>query len=371
MFGRSLLIMAAASVLVAELASAQVTLSGPTLGMFFDAQAQAIRPILGIPGSATAGQPINVGFPLAAGLISPSQDYALVVSAGSGTSGSANGSGASNGRGPRPILGHQRRFMSVVSFTASGPLVQILPQVTAIPDSIVMSPTGMSAALYYSHSASVEILTGLPNVTQTPVHVDLSTLPSAPQVFAVSDDGSLVLAGVSENTDGSAARGEVFLCTSTAVPRSVATVQHASAIAFVGQSHNAVLADDVSNSVTLISDVANAATTAWVFSSEQFQAPDSVQVSPDGQSFLAGSSTSGIIAILNASGSNPVLVACGCAPAEFWQLTAPSVYQITEPANGLLWLLDGQSPNPRVFFVPVPRTSPSGDADTSSTGGPK
>ena len=311
-------------------AIAQGTLTGPTLGLFFDPQAQAIRPMWGIPGSATAGQTLNVGFPIAAGLISPSQDYALVVSSGDGS-------------------------MSAVTFAPNGPSVQPIAGIAGTPDRMVSSPGGKSAVLYYSSSASVQILTNLPNSPQMTLQFDLSTLPKAPDVIAISDDGSLLLVGVSENADGSPAQGEVFVFTADAgSPRSIATVQHVSEIAFLAQSHDALFADDVANSVTLVLDVANGANIAWVFASQQLPAPDSVQASPDRQSFLAGSSSNGMVAILDAGGSNPVLVACGCAPAELRPLNAASTYQLTEPANGLLWALDARSSYPRVFFIPIP-----------------
>jgi hypothetical protein len=311
---------------------AQSTLNGPSLGLFFDPMAHAIRPIWGILGSATAGQPMDVGFPLAAGLISALQDYALVV-AGDGS-------------------------MSVITFTPNGPAVQPIRGTAGTPDLMFMSPGGTSAALYYRNSASAQILTSLPSSPQIARQVDLSMLPNAPDVIAISDDGSLLLAGVPENTACSPAQGEVFVFTpDAAAPQSVASVQHASAIEFLTKSHDALVADDDANSVSLMLDVANGANVAWVFSSQQLLAPDSVQASPDRQSFLAGSSTNSIVAILDAGGSNAVVVACGCAPAELRPLNAASTYQITEPANGLLWILDGQLSYPRVFFVPIPNVT--------------
>jgi hypothetical protein len=330
MVARPLFVLAGLFTLIVCPGKAQSTLNGPTLGIIFDPMAHAIRPIWGIPGSATAGPPVDVGFPLAAGMISPSQDYALVV-AGDGS-------------------------MSVVTFPPTGPSVQPIPDIAGAPDRIVMSPGGQSAALYYSSSTSAQILTNLPNSPQMGRQVDLSTLPNAPDVIAISDDGSLLLAGVPENAAGSPAQGEVFVFTpDTTAPRSIASVQHASAIAFVSQSHDALLADDVANSVTLVSDVANGANVAWAFTSQQLPAPDSVQGSPDRQIFLVASSTNSLVAILDASGSNAVEVACNCVPAEFHPLSEAMTYQITEPAGGLLWVLDGSMMSyPRVFFVPIP-----------------
>jgi hypothetical protein len=325
-------------------AIAQSTLTGPTLGLFFDPKAHAIRPIWGIPGSATAGQPIDVGFPLAAGMVSPSQDYALVV-AGDGS-------------------------MSAVAFGPNGPSIQPISGITTAPDRMVTSPGGKSAALYYSSSTSIQILTSLPATPQMARQVDLSPLPNAPDVFAISDDGSLLLVGVPENAAGSPAQGEVFVFTSdSSTPRSIASVQHASAIAFVSQSHDALLADDGASSVVLVSDVANGANISWAFASQQLLAPDSVQASADRQTFLVASSTNSVVGILDASGSNAVVVACNCAPRELKPLSAALTYQITEPASGLFWALDSSVSYPRIFFVPIPSDPGQPGGTTSATGG--
>src|SRR5579864_671775 len=92
---------------------AQSTLTGPTLGLFFDPKAHAIRPIWGIPGSATAGQPVDVGFPLVAGMMSPAQDYALAV-LGDGS-------------------------MSTITLSPNGPSAQPISGIAGAPDRMVTS----------------------------------------------------------------------------------------------------------------------------------------------------------------------------------------------------------------------------------------
>ena len=351
MFARLLLVLAVLFTLAVDPGLAQSTLSGPALGLFYDPQAQAIRPIWGIPGSATAGQPMNLGFPVAAGVVSPSQDYAIVIS-GEGVPASAP-----TDEGRHPLPHYRASWTNVVTFALSSSSVQTIRGLIGTPDRAITSPAGKSAALYYRNLAAAEIFTNLPDSPQLSRRVDLSALPNPPDVIAVSEDGALLLAGVSENAKGSSAQGEVFVFTpDTTAPRSIAVVQHASAIAFVNQSHNVLLADDVANSVSLLSDVANGARAQWTFSAQQFTAPDSVQAAQDGQRFLVASSTQGMLVILDASGSNPAIVMCGCAPAELRPLNA-SMYQITEPIKGLLWGLDAQASDPKVFFVPIPGSS--------------
>ena len=342
MFARSFLFPALFLLSVCS-AAAQGSLAGPSLGVFYDPNAQAIRPIWGIPGASVAGQPIDVGFPIASALVSPSQDYALGVS--------ADGS------------------IGLIKLAASGPSAQVIPGGLGTPDRIVLSPAGKSAGLYYSGSASVQILAGLPDSPQFVGLVDLSMLPNAPGVFAISDDASLLLAGVRENADGAPAQGEVFALSSDSPPRSVATVQHASAIAFLVQSHDALLADDVANSVTLVQDAALGAGVVWMFTDPQLPAPDSVQASSDRQGFLVGSSQNGLVTILDSNGSNPVVLSCGCAPTEFRPLSTAAIYQITEPASGLLWIVNSNTTSPGTFFVPIPNGSKPSSSTTTAIAG--
>jgi hypothetical protein len=313
---------------------AQSSLTGPLLGRFFDPHIHAIRPILGIPGSAVVGGAIGVGFPMITAAISPQQGYALGIS--------------------------HDGAVDVIAFAASGPTVQVVQDTEGTPDRIVISPGGASAALYYGFANSVQILTGLPNAPQVIRQVDISSLPNAPNMEAISDDGTLLLEGVREGVSGSAPHGEVFLFTSdNTAPRSIAVVQNASALTFVPQSSGALIADNLAGSIMMVQNVASGANIAWTFTSQQLPAPDSVRASADGQSVLVGASTSGTVAILDASGANAVIVACGCEPSELHPLnTTSSIYQITEPANGLLWILDANASYPRIAFVPIPGDPP-------------
>ena len=54
-------------------------LSGPTLGLVADQTANAVRPILGIPGAATWGAPLAVDFATIRTVVAPGGDFALVV----------------------------------------------------------------------------------------------------------------------------------------------------------------------------------------------------------------------------------------------------------------------------------------------------
>ena len=310
-------------------ASAQSTLTGPSLGLVYDPTEQAIRPILGIPGASTAGAHIDAGFAVVGAAIGPSHDYALAIS----TDGSLN----------------------LVAFSSAGASAQVV-NAAATPDRMMLSPSGSAALLYYKSAMAVQAVTGLPGSPQVGSKLDISGLPQAPDTFAISDDGAVILAGVVENAAGQAASGEVFLIPADgSAVRSISQVQHASALGFFRQSHDVLIADDAANSITRVSDASGQAGAVWMFADPGLVAPDSVQVSADGKTVLAGSSKNSVLAIVDPSGTNPtVFLPCQCAPMEMHPLKAAGVYQVTEPGNGLFWILDSNAQNPRVLFVPVP-----------------
>jgi hypothetical protein len=325
-----------------SIAAAQSSISGPSLGVIYDAADQAIRPVWGIPGSSTVGSRIDTGFAITAAAISPAQDYALAVS--------SDGS------------------LKLLIFAAAGLSIQNVNS-AATPDRMVLSPAGSSAILYYKSAASVQVVSGLPNSVKFGPPIDISALPHAPDVFAISDDAAVVLAGVMESVTRAPIRrlqagrpvpssGELFLIPQDGnASRSIRRVRHASAIAFFKKSHDVVIADDAASSVTMVSDAGGATAPVWTFADEGLRAPDSVQVSADNKGILAGSSQGQVLAMLDSGGANAVFVPCACAPTVVRPLSVASIYQVTEAHSGLLWILDSNPMNPRVLFVPVPSDS--------------
>jgi hypothetical protein len=339
---RSTFFLSALLLLATTTAIAQSSISGPSLGVIYDAADQAIRPVWGIPGSSTVGKRIDTGFAITAAAISPAQDYALVVS--------ADGS------------------LKLLVFTPSGFSTQDVNS-GATPDRIVLSPAGSAAILYYQNTASAQVVSGLPGSMRIGPRIDISALARVPDVFAISDDAAVVLAGVAENEKHAPIRrsqpnrsvpagGNLFLIPQDGnAPRSIRRVRHASALAFFKKSHDVAIADDFASSVTVVSDAGGVTGAVWTFTDPSLQAPDSVQVSPDNKGILAGSSQNQVLAMMDSTGANAVFVSCACAPTVVRPLSVVSIYQVTEARSGLLWILDTNPPNPRVLFVPVPSDS--------------
>jgi hypothetical protein len=304
------------------LASAQGSLSGPSVGFFFDSQAEALRRIWGIPGSAVAGENLDLGFPAIQANFSPAQDYALVV-AGDGS-------------------------VNLVLLGPTGFSPQLVAALPPLPDRIAISPGGHAAA--FTYGTSVRILTGLPKSLDRIEASDISALPGAPAALAISDDGAVLLVSVPGNAQTSSAGGVFVFSRGDSGPRLVAPTA-ASDLSFLPDSHDALITAETSNSVTALQDVGGTATSQWTFADDRLPAPNSARASLDGQRILLASAKNNLVVLLDRNGNNPVFVPCSCSPDRTGPLSK-FVYQLTDPGSGLLWILD-LSLDPRLYFVPV------------------
>ena len=148
---------------------------GPQLGYVFDQSQGILRPILGVPGASRLGDPLPLGVPLALAEISSKQDYALGVTQGDGKLVLVT-----FGEGEQPSS------------------VQTIESLGLGASHITLSSEGKSAAILFSESQSLRILSGLPEKPQVTGEVDLR-LAGFPEASALDDDGKLVILSVSEN----------------------------------------------------------------------------------------------------------------------------------------------------------------------------
>lgn len=339
-------LIAATALASAASGNAQGSLTGPSLGLVYDAPSHAIRRVTGVPGAATTGKPIGAGFFIRTAAIAPSQAWALAIS----TEGNLN------------LLAFSGTNVTASPIATSG-----------APERIVLSPTGAAALLYFRTSQTIQAVTGLPASPQLSSPISLSSLPTAPGAFAISDDGQVILAGLGQQGfTGRPPRPRPFHEPRSALfaisrdggqTRSIASLNVA-AIAFLAGTHDAVVADETANSVTLIRDAGGQSTVAWTFHDGRLLAPDSVAASADGKAVIAASSTHSTIAILDGGGANPVFISCRCAPKELRPLGPAGVYELTESSDGLVWILDSNPAAPRVLFVPA-----ASDAANAAGGG--
>ncbi len=300
----------------------QSSVAGPRLGFAFDSSVAGFRPILGIPGASTLGDPLPLAAPFAAAYVSPQEEFAIGIAAADNM--------------PTVIL----------LADGSGDMIPI-PGVLPGPSLVAFSPDGMTALLYNQAANAVQIITGLPAEPSITRQIDLSQFASAPVALAVSDSAQSVLAGFS-GADG----GAVYLFSSDGTESFVLSLGQPSSIAFLHGSQDALVTDQAQDTVyTLHIDGAAAAASAVAGNPDGISSPSSIAITDDNARALVLNGNSGQIVTLNFSGGAPELLSCPCTPSFLQRLDA-GTFQLTGPSSDPIWLVDTHSTDSRLVFVP-------------------
>jgi hypothetical protein len=295
-------------------------ISGPLTGYVFDSTSRIVRPVLGIPGAATLGDGLNLGFDVTMAAIAPKQDYLLAVD----TDG-------------------QVWLVRLGAGTADR-----LDTLHGTPERINFSPNGSAALLIQGGTA--DVFTGLPGSPALARTVALNGIPTSSD-FAVSDDGSAVLAAASD---------AVSVAGSSAEWRSLSGAGADARVAFSPGSHDAAAASRATNTVTLFHNPADGGDSVTLAGPDDgIDNAAGVAFTTDGRVLVA--SGSGNIAILDANGSSRATVSCGCTPTGLAPMGG--LFRLTDRTDAPLWMVDARSGDARVFFVPALR------ADTATLTG--
>lgn len=270
-----------------------------------------LRPVVGVPGAAALGDPISLPSDLTRIEISPTQTY-LLAERGANQELALLSLGA-GGTGPE--------------LTISG----TFPRSTRIEFSI----SGSAAALYSASLQSVQVITGLPDSPQVSQQFNVSSLPASLTALAVSDDGTALLAGVSDGQTGG-----IYLISASNGIRSIASAGLPAAIRFLSQSDKAVVADSHANQVLLLSAISGAVTSnVLARSADGAKGPNRIEMiggnraavvantgsnpliwvdMPTGKVSLVSMSYS--VGALHAVNGNPVVLVSS-EPSAFWLLS--------------------------------------------------
>jgi hypothetical protein len=319
------------AVLFAGVAAAQAgpALSGPTLGLVFDSSQSALRPIRGIPGAATLGDPVNLGFQLASATVSPRQDFALALKADDSSL----------------VL---VRAGAEVSSAA-------VPDARPAPALVVFSPAGAAAALYDSGSGRVQILTGLPDAPAVQSDVDISTLAGPVAALAVDDAGtSLFLAAGAPETVS------LYRIAMDGASQFLASFRSVAALRLSGTGREALLADSAAGAVYIIRDLRGVGRMEMVASGRDgLGAPIAVESDSAGRIFLTDQA--GNLTILDRGRGSILSLPCGCAPAGLFRLSGTATFRLTEPSDAPMWVLDASGADARIVAIP-PGAPPAASA---------
>ena len=306
---RSLLTLLVVLVPLIKAQQQQLTVGTPVLGFVVDAAHGAVRPLLGVPGSAVIAPASAVAPALA--VAASAQDIVVGVEAETG---------------------------KAVLISPTGRSDLNLP---AAPTRIAISPQARSAALYYPDAAKIRLVSGLPRNPRLAGEVDV---PGDPSLMAVSDDGARVLA-VLPGPDGDA----LWDCYMSGGTRIWKRAGHVTAIAFVPGSSKALLAESEASSVSLLGDLGSG---PEVIADERdgITGVAAIAAFSDASAAVIAMSD-GRIAIRQKSDGRQIVVSCGCQPTELAALRGGAAFRMTSGIDAPTWILDAGGTEPRIVFA--------------------
>ena len=293
-------------------------MSGPVLGYLFDAQQGAFRPVWGIPGAATIGDPLLADVSVVAAEVSPSQDFALGIGAGG--------------------------EVYKISLSPTGANGVAIDGVSGI-DRIVISPTGSAAAAYDRQGRGAQLLTNLGGDPTVGGTADLSSVPGVLTGLAVNDAGTVILAASASRDAGalSAVRpGD------GASP--IGAIGRALGLAFVAGTNDAVVADADRGEILSVRNVTGGGEiTVLASGSDGIEGP--VAVAADNGVALAVSTSMGALITVPLGGGSVTTTDCECQPTTVAAMNG--AYRLTSDLTSALILADVSGAEPRILFVPA------------------
>src|ERR1051326_8192905 len=306
-----------------HISAAPQFIGGPVLGFLPDQNGTVIRPLMGIPGASIPGQPLRLTDDVVGAAISPRQNYAI----------------ASRSTDAQVV---------VIDFASDPPIVTAVIGASLGAGLLAISPTGSAAAVYDSASGTVEVIGGLPNSAAVVAGFDISGISATVTRLAVSDDGTLVLAKVSDGQDAG-----LWVLSSNGPWRT--SLDSPSAATFFPNRHDAVVTDDSTRTAYLMMDIDHAASQIPLASAGNgVESFSNAAVAEDGQRVFLADTGSGVITAVDMQTQTSILISCQCRPTGLYRLSGNSVFRLTEPSDGPMMLLDASSGDPRIGIIPPP-----------------
>lgn len=295
--------------------------AGPVTGFIFDAQAGAVRPMLGIPGAAYLGN--GVGSGLDAASVAPDGSAALAVQQ----------------RGGKLVLYTGLRNARPTSVVVAGAM--------AGPDQFAWTADA-SAAAVYSRAGQGQMLTGLGQSPVVGAPIDLSSLPG--QVTALAFDGERLILAVA-----SADAGGIYLASAAAGVQRIAPAVSPSAIALAGSS--LFFSDSQSQQIFQVQNYARTPGVVVFANDSGINSPVGLQVSTDGQRLFAANAGNRKLAVYDIPSRAPVeSLDLAFTPTRLDLFGDPSVFLMNSSGQGPLYVArdGGPGKGAAVYFVPAP-----------------
>ena len=296
---------------VAALYGADSPLTGPVTGFVFDAQAHAIRPMLGIPGAAAVGQ-AAVNSLDAAG-VAPDGSAALAVRGG--------------------------RLYWYSGLRSGVPEARAVNGAVAGVDRFAWSTDASAAVVYASNSHQAQVVR---NAAAGPA-MDLSGLPGS--LMALAYDGQRIIVGM---------KGGVFSDDGQGSLRQIAEAGRPSAIALSGP--DLYFADAEAHQIRRVQRYATRPVSDRFAQESTERMPVGLQLSSDGLRLLAAYAGSRELVVYDvASRSTLRSLALDCDPAGLERFGNASVFLLNGGNAGPLYVFhDRGGEDSAVYFVPAP-----------------
>src|SRR5208283_526386 len=228
-------------------------MAAPVLGFIAGDVPTQVRAIVGVPASASVTTGISIPGSVARVSIPPRQPYVLAET-------------------DTPLA------LMVVPFNGINPGTPGLVN-GAVPgaDLVSFSPSGNVAALYFSATQRLQVISGLPSQPLVARDVLVSGTESQFRTIAVSDDASLV---VGTTTDS------VVVVPASGSAQSVYVSENLGNLALIPQTSDAMVWDFGKGSLIRLRGLSGAVSDEVVASNLSFSVNSSLQVTSDGQSTL-------------------------------------------------------------------------------------
>jgi hypothetical protein len=303
-------------------------LRGPILGYVLDAQAQAIRPVNGIPGSSSLGRPLALPFPVAAAALSPRGDFALTVSASDD---------------------HTAYLLRNLGGAPNVNYIGIEGAISGA-DRIFLNADASAAAMLVSDTRQLQVLRGLPDAPRAGPALDLSSIPGTIAALAIASAGSNVLIAAS------AGHGALYLASAGEQirPRLIGSFGSPSALTLLNNDQDVIVADVAVNELTLLRNFAGVPESFRLAGvRDGISGPAGLGISADGtRLYIAngGSRTLDIwsFALQAIEASFPL----DARPTQLVPFQGSSTFVLNNAGEHPLLLLDTAA-DPAVYFVPA------------------
>ena len=302
----------------AGLAQDRAAVGGPVSGIVFDQNAQALRPVLGIPGAAYLAAPLVSGIDAAA--VSPDGSSALAVVDG--------------------------RLSLIAGLKNLAPAIAPIEGALSAVDRFAWSPDGATAAVYSSRDNRFQVLSDLRKTPAAGPAID-AAIEGTVTALAVDRAGE-VLAGAASGDAGG-----VYLLGPDG-PRLILKAGTPVALVFANGERDLYVADRTGQRIWSVQGFAGAA--AAVVFADGVSSPVGLQLSADGKRiFVASAETRALSVLDTASGASLGSLELDCAPtglrafgSDVWLLNSDRGSE--EP----LYVIDGAG-EPAAWFVPAGR----------------